>query len=102
MTRTTVTTWDDVATYGDAKADRRLVAGEAGNLKRVMVKAGTVADRHAHPFEQFFLVQEGTGTLTHEDGEVALKPGVIVPFVKDAWHSAVFDTDTVLYEVNFR
>jgi quercetin dioxygenase-like cupin family protein len=40
--------------------------------------------------------------LTTADGEIALKPGVVVHFAPDAWHSAVFETDTVLVEVNFR
>jgi quercetin dioxygenase-like cupin family protein len=70
-------------------------------LKRVVVKAGTVADRHAHDFEQFFMVLEGTGVLTCAEGEIALKPGVVIHFEPDAWHSAVFKTETVLVEVNF-
>jgi len=102
MTGTTHFLWDEVTPVGDGKADRRVIAGSGGDLKRVMVKAGTVAGRHAHDFEQFFLVQEGTGVLTCADGEIALKPGVVVHFEPDAWHSAVFDTDTVLVEVNFR
>jgi quercetin dioxygenase-like cupin family protein len=100
--RTSVFAWDEVAAVGDAKADRRVIAGAAGDLKRVAVQAGTVADRHAHEFEQFFMVLEGSGVLTTADGETALKPGVVVHFAPGAWHSAVFHTDTVLVEVNFR
>jgi quercetin dioxygenase-like cupin family protein len=101
MTRTSVRTWDEVAPYGDDKADRRVVTGKAGDLKRVCVKAGTVAGRHAHDFEQFFMVAEGVGVLTCAEGEIALKPGVVIHFEPDAWHEATFATDTVLYEVNF-
>jgi quercetin dioxygenase-like cupin family protein len=93
--------WDDVATYGDEKADRREIAGRGGALKRVAVKAGTVAGRHAHDFEQFFFVQEGTGVLTCAEGEIPLRAGIVVHFQPGEWHSAVFDSDTVLVEVNF-
>jgi quercetin dioxygenase-like cupin family protein len=102
MAETTYFSWADMAPSGDDKADRRLIAGRAGDLKRVAVKAGTVAARHSHDFEQFFMVQEGTGMLHCADGEIALRPGVVVHFEPDAWHSAVFETDTVLVEVNFR
>jgi quercetin dioxygenase-like cupin family protein len=101
MTVTKFCTWDDVAPYGDEKADRRMVPGRAGDLKRVVVKAGTVSRRHEHDFEQFFLVQEGTGALTCAAGVIALKPGVVIHFEPHAWHSAVFESDTVLIEVNF-
>ena len=101
MTATTITHWDDVAPHGDAKADRRTIPGRAGDLKRVMVKAGTIAERHAHDFEQFFYVQAGTGMLTCEAGDLTLRPGVVIHFEPHAWHSAVFETDTILIEVNF-
>ncbi len=102
MPQTTHFHWDDVAPYGDAKADRRVIPGEGGDLKRVMVQAGTVAERHAHDFEQFFFVAQGTGVLSCADGEIALRPGVVIHFEPNAWHSAVFETDTVLVEVNFK
>jgi quercetin dioxygenase-like cupin family protein len=102
MAGTTHFHWDEVATQGDEKADRRVIAGAAGDLKRVRVPAGTVAARHAHEFEQFFMVLEGTGVLSFAEGEIALRPGVVVHFEPNAWHSAVFHTDTVLVEVNFR
>ncbi len=94
--------WDDVAPSGDDTADRRVIAGKAGDLKRVAVKAGTVAGRHSHDFEQFFMVLEGTGVLNCAEGEIALRPGVVVHFAPHAWHSAVFATNTVLVEVNFQ
>ncbi len=100
--QTSVFAWDEVQPYGDAKADRRVIAGKAGDLKRVCVQAGYVAAKHSHEFEQFFMVLEGSGDLTTAEGEVALKLGVVVHFAPQAWHSAVFYTDTVLVEVNFR
>lgn len=101
MTQTSNYHWDDIATYGDEKADRRVIPGSGGDLKRVRVKGGSVAERHEHDFEQFFLVQEGIGVLTCAAGEIALRPGVVIHFEPHAWHSAVFETDTVLIEVNF-
>ncbi len=94
--------WDEVEPYGDAKVDRRLIAGRAGDFKRVQVKAGYFAARHEHAFEQFFMVAQGEGVLWTADGEVVLRPGVVIHFDPRAWHEARFDTDTVLYEVNFR
>jgi quercetin dioxygenase-like cupin family protein len=94
--------WDDVPTHGDAKTDRRLIPGKAGDLKRVIVPAGTVAERHEHDFEQFFYVQSGTGMLHTAAGDWPLAPGTVVHFEPHAWHSAVFDTETVLIEVNFK
>jgi len=102
MACTGVFAWDEVPAVGDAKADRRVITGKAGDLKRVAIPAGTVADRHAHDFEQFFMVLEGTGVLTCAEGQIALQPGVVIHFEPQAWHSAVFETATVLVEVNFR
>jgi quercetin dioxygenase-like cupin family protein len=94
--------WDGILPYGDAKVDRRLIPGHAGDFKRVLVKAGTVVARHAHAFEQFFMVADGTGVLTCQTGEIALRPGVVIHFDPDTWHEARFDTDAMIYEVNFR
>jgi len=94
--------WDEVTPYGDAKSDRRLIPGTAGDLKRVLVPAGTVAAQHEHDFEQFFMVVEGAGVLTCALGEIALRPGVVVHFAPNEWHKAVFETATVLVEVNFK
>jgi quercetin dioxygenase-like cupin family protein len=94
--------WDNITPYGDEKADRRIIPGQAGDLKRVAVKAGTIAAQHEHDFEQFFFVAEGTGTLTCAEGEIPLRPGTVIHFDPNAWHHAVFETDTVLFEVNFK
>jgi len=101
MTETCRFHWDAIPSTGDSKADRREIPGRAGSLKRVAVAAGTIAERHAHDFEQFFLVQAGTGVLTCSQGEIQLYPGVVIHFEPNAWHSARFETDTVLIEVNF-
>ena len=103
-TRVTATQfhWDEVAPYGDAKADRRLIPGQAGDFKRVVVKAGHVAARHMHAFEQFFMVAQGTGVFTWAGGEILLHPGVVIHLEPETWHEARFDTDAVIYEVNFR
>ncbi len=101
MVGTSMFVWDEVARQGDARLDRRVIAGKAGDLKRVLVPAGTVAERHAHDFEQFFMVLEGTGMLTCAEGEIRLEPGVVIHFEPDAWHEAVFETATILVEVNF-
>ena len=94
--------WDELAPYGDAKADRRLIAGQAGDFKRVQVRAGYFAARHEHAFEQFFMMAEGEGVLWTADGAFTLKPGVVIHFAPGVWHEARFDTDSVIYEVNFR
>ncbi len=101
MTETSRFHWDMVPPKGDSKADRREIPGRAGNLKRVAVAAGTIAERHSHDFEQFFLVQAGTGVLTCSQGEIQLYPGVVIHFEPNVWHSALFETYTVLIEVNF-
>jgi quercetin dioxygenase-like cupin family protein len=93
--------WSNVPSVGDKTADRRVIAGRGGDLKRVAVKAGTVAPRHEHDFEQFFMVLEGAGVLQSAEGETILMPGLVVHFQPHAWHSARFDEDTVLVEVNF-
>jgi hypothetical protein len=38
--------------------------------------------------------------LTCEAGDVALRAGTVTHFDRDAWHSAVFETKTVIIDVN--
>jgi quercetin dioxygenase-like cupin family protein len=92
--------WSEIAPHGDDKTDRRLIAGTGADLKRVIVPAGTTASRHSHPFEQFFYVERGSGLLQCAAGEIALRAGTVIHFEPHAWHSAVFDSETVLIEVN--
>ena len=67
---------------------------------RVKVPAGAKADRHSHPHEQFVQVVSGAGTLATEQGESAFAAGSVFHFPADAWHSASFDSDTILIETN--
>jgi quercetin dioxygenase-like cupin family protein len=74
--------------------------GQGATLRRVDVQAGHVAGRHSHAHEQFLLVTAGSGRLQCEAGEIALASGVVIHLAAGAWHSAVFETPTVLVEVN--
>ena len=89
----------DVALWTDSNAADAL-AGSGASMRQVFVKAGTVAPRHSHPFEQFLRVLTGGGQLLCEAGPVTLQPGTAIRFARDAWHSAEFTADTVLLEVN--
>ena len=44
-------------------------------------------------------VLEGGGYLECEIGTIPFKPGTVIHLAPDVWHSAVFQTDTVLVEV---
>lgn len=81
---------------------RKEIGGEGAALKQVTIPAGTEAGRHDHPFEQFIQVISGTGVLQCGAGEVKLQPGTVVHLPAGSWHSAVFETDTVLVEVNMK
>ncbi len=74
--------------------------GAGATLRHVSIQAGTVASRHDHPFEQFLYVASGGGTLHCDAGPISLAPGVSLHLEPGAWHSAVFDQDTVLIEIN--
>jgi len=100
MSKATIYTWDDVPGEPAKGAVRRDIHGDGAWLRMVSIEAGTVAGRHSHPHEQFVHVLSGTGTLECEAGTVPLRPGTVLHFATDAWHSAVFETATVLVEVN--
>ena len=100
MTEATAFHWDSVPAEGDARVARKVIAGTDASLKRVQVAAGTVAGRHSHPHEQMVLILQGSGRLECAAGSVALRPDTVLHFDAGAWHSAVFETDTVLIEVN--
>jgi quercetin dioxygenase-like cupin family protein len=102
LAKTLVYTWDDVQPEKGEGVSRRLIPGDGASLKMVSIKAGTVAGRHSHPYEQFVHVIEGSGQLECETGTIPLKQGTVIHFAPDAWHSAVFEIDTVLVEVNLR
>ena len=68
----------------------------------ITIPAGTQAGKHSHAFEQFVIVESGRAKLTTASGDCVLEPGVVIRFPPDTWHQAVFETDTVLLEVNLR
>ena len=74
--------------------------GTGATMRRVVIKAGHVAARHEHPFEQFLFVQSGQGRLECEAGGIALEPGTALRLEPGTWHSAEFMADTVLIELN--
>ena len=74
--------------------------GQRATLRHVAVKAGHVAQRHHHDYEQFLYVASGHGRLQCEAGTVMLEPGTAVHLPPGAWHSAEFMADTVLIETN--
>lgn len=95
--------WDDLPeTAASGGVTKRAIEAEGGSLVRVTVPAGTKADRHSHPHEQFVQVVTGSGRLTTEQGERPFSSGSVFHFPVNAWHSAVFETDTVLVETNLR
>ena len=74
--------------------------GAGAVVKTVHVKAGHIAQRHQHDFEQFLYVVSGSARLECEAGTIPLQPGVALHLDPGAWHSAEFVADTVLLEVN--
>ncbi len=88
---------EEVAPSGVGK---RVLRGAGASLVMVRVPAGTKADRHSHPHEQFVQVLSGSGVLETAQGTRAFGPGSVFHFAPDAWHAARFDSDTVLIETN--
>ena len=76
------------------------LAGAGASLRQVFVKAGHVAARHSHAYEQFLQVVSGAGRLMCEAGAIPLIPGTAIRLAAGAWHSAEFTADTVLMEFN--
>lgn len=87
----------DRARQGVAKQQ---IAGHGGSLVRIEVRAGTVADPHSHPHEQFVQVISGKLRVEASGNHCELGPGSVLHLPPDTVHSAVFDEDTVLVEVN--
>lgn len=102
MASASVFNWGEVRGESAGGVDRRQIEGGGADLKRIEIAAGTVAGKHDHAFEQFVQVLEGGGRLQCDAGEIELKPGTVLHFPAGSWHSAVFDKDTVLVEVNLR
>ncbi len=93
--------WNDVpSTSAPNGVSKRGVALAGVSLVTVSVPAGTEAPRHSHDHEQFVQVISGAGTLTTEQGQNAFGPGSLFVFPAGTWHSARFETETVLVETN--
>ena len=102
MTKSAAYDWKDLTGETAEGITRKEILGAGAALKQVSIPAGTVAGRHEHPFEQFIQVISGSGELECEAGRVKLAPGTVVHLPAGSWHGAVFETDTVLVEVNLR
>lgn len=100
MNATTIYTWSSMPAEMAFGVTKRGVQGAGASVKQVEVPAGCSAERHSHDHEQFVIVLGGTGTLECDAGSIALTPGVVIHFAPHAWHSTVFDTDTLLMEIN--
>ncbi len=95
--------WDEMAVEPRGPTvTKRHVDGLGAGLVRLDIKAGTVAARHSHAFEQFVQVINGRGTLETEDGRHPFSAGSLFHFAAGAWHAAEFDEDTVLVETNLK
>ena len=93
--------WDDLAEEARGPTvTKRVILGRHATLVRLEIKAGTVAARHTHPFEQFVQVISGAGSLETEEGTAAFRAGSLFHFPAEAWHAAIFDEDTILVETN--
>lgn len=87
-------------TWSPKGPSRSELPGVGGTLRHVSVKAGHIATRHEHAFEQFLYVVSGHARLECEAGAIVLEPGVALRLEAGAWHSAEFTADTVLIEMN--
>ena len=96
-----VIAWNDVpSTTAPGGVTKRHLGLAGVSLVAVSIPAGTEAPRHSHDHEQFVQVISGSGTLTTEQGPRAFGPGSLFVFPAGTWHSARFETETVLVETN--
>ena len=101
MTEEHVVRWKNRPADADGSGvTRRRLEGAGAALVRVEVPAGARAAEHAHPHEQFVEVLAGAGTLVTAAGERAFGTGDAFHFPAGTRHSAAFDEDTVLLEIN--
>jgi quercetin dioxygenase-like cupin family protein len=59
---------------------KRVLQGEGEPLVMVRVPAGTKADRHSHPHEQFVQAVSGSGTVETAQGQHSFDPGSVFHF----------------------
>jgi len=100
MAETQIYHWNELPEESAFGVIKRGVQGQGASVKQVDVPAASVGARHSHDHEQFVIVLEGTGRLECDAGSIDLRPGTVIHFAPNAWHSTVFDTRTVLMEVN--
>lgn len=95
--------WDDVTEIvAGPSVSKRIIEGSGASMVKLVIKAGSRADRHSHAFEQFVQVMSGGGLLETEDGTKRFAAGSLFHFKPDTWHAAHFDEDTILVETNLR
>jgi quercetin dioxygenase-like cupin family protein len=93
--------WNDLSDQlSPSGVGKRALDGDHVSLVMVRVPAGTSAPRHSHSHEQFVQVLSGSGVLETDQGSHRFGPGSVFHFPAETWHSAVFDSDTVLIETN--
>jgi quercetin dioxygenase-like cupin family protein len=93
--------WNDIPEEAaPSGVGKRVLPGTGASLVMVRVPAGTEADRHSHPHEQFVQVLSGSGVLETARGARPFGPGSVFHFPPDTWHAARFHSDTVLIETN--
>lgn len=79
---------------------RAELGGTGGTIRQIAIKAGHIATRHHHDFEQFLFVVSGHARLECEVGAIPLEPGGALKLDAGAWHRAEFIADTVSLEFN--
>ncbi len=96
-----VIAWIDVPSTSSAGGvTKQGVALKGVSLVAVSIPAGTEAPRHDHDHEQIVQVISGSGTLTTDQGPRGFGPGSLFVFPTGTWHSARFETATLLVETN--
>ena len=96
-----VIAWADLPeTAAPNGVTKRRIDLPGASLVTVTVPAGTEAARHSHDHDQFVQVASGSGVLTTEQGARPFAAGSVFVFPAGTWHSARFETDTVLVETN--
>lgn len=79
-----------IAPSGKAKV-RQLARGENAFIAELFLDAGAMVPPHRDATEEYILVREGSGTLTIDGVEHAMKPGTIVFMPANAEVSATID-----------
>lgn len=73
--------WDEVAqTVSHSGVGKRVIQGMGASFVMVHVPAGTRAEPHSHPHEQFVHVVAGSGRLNTEQGERTFASGSVFHF----------------------